>query len=134
VPDALPKPLGNPIHVPSNNDIRYGQYPVQRPQPTQPAYNNTTWEAFNVNLPDEGYLYDPRKTAAEAEKDLRNLMEGNFNNDNEKTDVDTSLATVKGFRDGFELLPHQVLGRVWMKEREEGKKFGGILADDMGLV
>jgi hypothetical protein len=82
-------------------------------------------------LVNEAGLFDPRKTAAEAEKDLRNLMEGNFD-DNNTSEIDESLAVVRGFRDGVELLPHQVLGRVWMKEREDGKKFGGILADDMG--
>jgi SNF2 family DNA or RNA helicase len=29
------------------------------------------------------------------------------------------------------LLPHQVQGIQWMMSREEGKKKGGILADDM---
>jgi hypothetical protein len=43
-----------------------------------------------------------------------------------------SQALVEGFRDGIVLMPHQVLGRAWMKERETGKKTGGILADDMG--
>ncbi|KAI0299413.1 SNF2 family N-terminal domain-containing protein [Multifurca ochricompacta] len=44
-----------------------------------------------------------------------------------------SKATVEGFREGIRLLPHQVVGRSWMAERESGKKCGGILADDMGL-
>ena len=41
-------------------------------------------------------------------------------------------SVVKGFQEGVVLLPHQVLGRVWMREQESGKKRGGILADDMG--
>ncbi|KIM55515.1 hypothetical protein SCLCIDRAFT_1221074 [Scleroderma citrinum Foug A] len=42
-------------------------------------------------------------------------------------------SVVKGFQEGVVLLPHQVLGSVWMREQESGKKRGGILADDMGL-
>jgi SNF2 family DNA or RNA helicase len=58
-------------------------------------------------------------------------MEGNFNDDKE-TEIDMKLAKVNGFRDDILLLPHQVLGRAWMADREDGKKLGGILADDMG--
>ena len=47
-------------------------------------------------------------------------------------DIDMKLAVVDGFREDVRLLPHQVVGRIWMKERESGKKLGGILADDMG--
>ena len=43
-------------------------------------------------------------------------------------------AIVPGFREGIRLLPHQIVGRAWMKDRETGKKAGGILADDMGCV
>lgn len=31
------------------------------------------------------------------------------------------------------LLKHQSEGVAWLKSREQGKKRGGILADDMGL-
>ncbi|KAH0538010.1 hypothetical protein FGG08_005371 [Glutinoglossum americanum] len=39
--------------------------------------------------------------------------------------------TVEGLN--VKLLPHQVHGVKWMKEKEKGKPKGGILADDMGL-
>jgi hypothetical protein len=111
-------PIGNPIHIPSNSA-------------PDPPKGNPTWETFT--LQDEGHLYDPQTSAAEAEKALRQLVEDSHN-DNEDDQVDMSLAIVEGFQDGITLLPHQVLGRVWMKERETGKKAGGILADDMGWV
>ena len=41
---------------------------------------------------------------------------------------------VPGFWEGIKLLPHQIVGMAWMKDRETGKKAGGILADDMGCV
>ncbi|KAJ6455500.1 SNF2 family N-terminal domain-containing protein [Mycena vitilis] len=44
-------------------------------------------------------------------------------------------ALVPGFRTNIRLLPHQVIGRAWMRTREDlaEKRAGGILADDMGL-
>lgn len=60
-------------------------------------------------------------------------MEESYNDDGEGQ-IDMSQAIVEGFRENVILLPHQVLGRLWMGERETGKKMGGILADDMGWV
>jgi len=81
--------------------------------------------------------FEPQKTAAEAEKDLQDLLQQSFDGkeDVESThqEIDMSQAVVEGFREGIRLLSHQVTGRTWMTERESGKKTGGILADDMGL-
>jgi SNF2 family DNA or RNA helicase len=107
-----------PIHIPSNRDIL--------PGPSQP---NPTWEYFDA--PNEANLYDPRMSAAETEKALRALVEDSITHDDE-VEINMDEAIVEGFKDGITLLPHQVLGRAWMRERESGKKTGGILADDMG--
>ncbi|KAF8452372.1 SNF2 family N-terminal domain-containing protein [Boletus edulis BED1] len=110
---AVPAPIELPTktRVPSNADI-------------------PTWETFDA--PDEHGLYDPRMSAVEAEKTLRALVEDTVN-DTEDAEIDMTEAIVPGFVDGIVLLPHQVIGRNWMRERETGKKTGGILADDMGL-
>ncbi|KAJ3820759.1 SNF2 family N-terminal domain-containing protein [Lentinula raphanica] len=44
-------------------------------------------------------------------------------------------AIVEGFKKDCTLLDHQVIGKKWMKHREDSnlKRTGGILADDMGL-
>ncbi|KAI0037045.1 SNF2 family N-terminal domain-containing protein, partial [Vararia minispora EC-137] len=92
------------------------------------------WEAFD--RPGEEHLNDPLKTAAEAEKDLKEFFQQAFDgrDDGEESEpIDMSEAIIEGFRDGIKLLPHQIIGRKWMAEREKGKKRGGILADDMGL-
>lgn len=62
-------------------------------------------------------------------------MSGGMNVDVE-TEIDMEDAVVKGFKDGIKLLPHQILGRAWMRDREDvtKKRTGGILADDMGYV
>ena len=112
---ALPMPppqrtqVPAPIHVPSNRDILPGHFDA----------------AHQTNL------YDPRMSTAETEKALRALVEDSVNHDDD-VEIDMDEAIVEGFRDGITLLPHQVLGRAWMRERESDKKTGGILADDMG--
>lgn len=57
-------------------------------------------------------------------------------NQDVETQVNMEEAVVKGFKEGIALLPHQVLGRAWMRDREDTtkKRTGGILADDMGLI
>ena len=115
-----------PIHVPSNRDI-----PHPAPKAPEP---DTPWESFDVGNVD--VVYDPKKSTHDAEKDLKDLFQQSFDGHEEEKDgvaLDMSEAIVEGFRDGITLLPHQVIGRRWMRERETGKKLGGILADDMGL-
>ncbi|OAX34772.1 hypothetical protein K503DRAFT_774190 [Rhizopogon vinicolor AM-OR11-026] len=122
---ALPKPplertiVPAPIHIPSNRDILPG-----------PSNPNPTWGYFDALQ--EANLYDPRMSATETEKALRALVEDSVNHDDD-VEINMDEAIVEGFQEGITLLPHQILGRAWMRERESGKKTGGILADDMGL-
>ena len=98
------------------------------PQSRVPSYSNVpirgTFDQPNDRVPHGPYM-------SEAEKALRALVEDSVNS-NENTAIDMSEAIVPGFTDGITLFPHQVIGRNWMRERETGKKNGGILADDMG--
>jgi SNF2 family DNA or RNA helicase len=64
---------------------------------------------------------------------LQQSFDGKEDGQSSHDEIDMSQAVVEGFREGIRLLPHQVVGRAWMTERESGKKSGGILADDMGL-
>ncbi|KIJ59865.1 hypothetical protein HYDPIDRAFT_117943 [Hydnomerulius pinastri MD-312] len=122
---AMPTVLPQRTAVPAPIEL-----PVNK-RPPAPAVV-PTWETFEE--PDERDLYDPRMSAAEAEKALRALVEDTMNSkDDVETEIDMNEAIVDGFADGIILLPHQVLGRDWMRDRETGKKTGGILADDMGL-
>ncbi|THH01396.1 hypothetical protein EW145_g6925 [Phellinidium pouzarii] len=116
--------------------IPFTRPPITIPTPANPhhsqrpkANDGPLWETFDEQAADN--LYDPKKSAAEAERDLQELFSASMNNTN--GEVDMRLSIVNGFQDGIKLLPHQVLGRVWMADRETGKKSGGILADDMGL-
>ncbi|KAJ6490632.1 SNF2 family DNA-dependent ATPase [Mycena vitilis] len=71
---------------------------------------------------------------AQAEAALRDLMASDSNADTE-IEINPEDAIVPGFREGIVLMPHQILGRTWMRDREDvaKKRAGGILADDMGL-
>jgi len=72
-------------------------------------------------------------TPGETEEALKDLISGNIN-DVEVTEIDPEDKIVDGFKSGIQLLDHQVVGRKWMAGREcpAEKKYGGILADDMG--
>ncbi|KAI0408445.1 SNF2 family N-terminal domain-containing protein [Xylaria palmicola] len=79
---------------------------------------------------------DPKKAAA----DIKALLEGSLEDDEDKPDkgdVIKDKYRIEGLQ--VRLLPHQVEGVEWMKNRELGpvKKGkvpkGGLLADDMGL-
>lgn len=110
-----------PIAVPTNHDIPRGL--------GRPGSNED--EVFDMRIADNEY--EVPMTAADTEKAIRDLVSGAFG----ETEVEVSLdddadAVVPGLDPQFRLLPHQVVSRKWMADRESGKKNGGILADDMG--
>ncbi|GAP92478.2 putative SNF2 family domain-containing protein [Rosellinia necatrix] len=79
---------------------------------------------------------DPKKAAA----DIKALLEGSLEDDEEKAakeEATEDKSRIEGLR--VRLLPHQIDGVEWMKNRELGPvkrgkvPKGGLLADDMGL-
>ncbi|KAF8470373.1 SNF2 family N-terminal domain-containing protein [Gautieria morchelliformis] len=87
-------------------------------------------ETFDVPV-DSPYDYEVKKTTAEADKELKELFEGVL--EDGPAEIDMSEAIVDGFADGITLKPHQIKGRLWMRDRETDRKAGGMLCDDMGL-
>ncbi|KAG6919121.1 hypothetical protein DXG01_008928 [Tephrocybe rancida] len=114
-----------PIPVPSNKDL------LQQRHLPSPVYRSAEDIIPIPDHPDDNVYLSP----ADSEKALRELMSGGMDQELEN-EVDMEDATVKGFRENIRLLPHQIIGRAWMKEREDPskKRMGGILADDMGLT
>ncbi|CED84401.1 snf2 family dna-dependent atpase [Phaffia rhodozyma] len=76
---------------------------------------------------DDWDVVDP----SQADKHMRELLEQALGDVQGEFDEKDSI--VEGFREGIQLMPHQVQGCQWMKSRESGRKSFGILADDMGL-
>lgn len=122
-----------PVHIPSNRDIFPGGF---APRPIPPSAQARASNDEEVKIPDfrdDNVFMSP----ADAEKALRDLMGGGMNQElDAEIEIDMSDAIVSDFKEGIELLPHQILGRKWMKDREDPtrKRTGGILADDMGYV
>lgn len=74
---------------------------------------------------------DTELSSSERDQQLQDML-SSMVNPPEVGDIDFEKAkNVSGLQ--CELLPHQVAGLLWMKEREGGRFKGGILADDMGL-
>ncbi|KAF7291121.1 DNA repair protein RAD5 [Mycena indigotica] len=96
--------------------------PLIKPEPP-PSWLDASEE---IPLPDQA----PSRTKEEAKNDLRKLLDsGAFN-----CSFTGDQSTLPGFKDGVRLKPHQVKGRLWMRQRENPpEKFGGLLCDDMGV-
>lgn len=145
----VPASRATPIIVPSNPnrirpaDARPSHFMPGSSRPTSttpvaiPTNRDTlrpvvdkTYENFDMHAAENTFEYAVSKE--DAEKALQDLMSDVGNNINQE--IDMSEAVVPGFKLGIKLLPHQVVGRKWMAERESGKRSGGILADDMGYT
>ncbi|KIL66062.1 hypothetical protein M378DRAFT_75691 [Amanita muscaria Koide BX008] len=105
------KSMPTAIHVPSNYDL---------PAPIRPAVPSYDVAEPVVNM-----------AAGDADKAVKDLITGSI------VDIEAEInpedMIVPSFAESIKLLPHQALGRIWMRDRETDKKTGGILADDMGL-
>jgi len=125
-----PDALGKPVPIPTNRPLMPG---VFQPRPVgSPAIEVLDGEEIKMpDLQDDyGYMHPQ-----DAEKALRDLMGGGMNQKlDEEVDINLDEAIVDGFKEGFTLMPHQIIGRTWMRDREDltRKRTGGILADDMG--
>ncbi|KAK4229476.1 transcription termination factor 2 [Podospora fimiseda] len=112
----------------------------------QPAYQYTKPAGQGGSYGDTTFYTDPKK----ADADLKALLEGGMEEDDDDEEdtrgkpkeIDRLTVQEDGTLDGIKvkLLPHQVQGVKWMKNRELGPvkgngrvPKGGILADDMGL-
>ncbi|SPO40446.1 related to ULS1  len=80
-----------------------------------------------LDEPEPSAFGGPTISSEDRDKQLQDMVAHMVN----VIDVDISKAKVDGMK--CMLLPHQIQGVQWMKEREMGKYKGGILADSMGL-
>ncbi|KAK7460971.1 hypothetical protein VKT23_008899 [Stygiomarasmius scandens] len=134
------KPMAQPSYIQPPRTMPIAM-PIHRPLATDRALPSLAATPLPEDERDGEVVQMPTFTGGidylsptDTDKALRDLMSGNMNEDVD-VDVAPEDAHVNGFKEGFTLLPHQIIGRKWMKERENPaeKKMGGILADDMGL-
>lgn len=134
IPPSKSNSYGVPIPIPANRNVSPGSLVPPLPIATLTVEDDHDGEEIDVP---EFKDVDPFMSAGEADKALQDMMGGSMNGElGTDVEIDMSQAIVEGFKPGIKLLPHQVLGRTWMKEREDvtKKRSGGILADDMGYL
>ncbi|TKY87052.1 hypothetical protein EX895_003729 [Sporisorium graminicola] len=134
-------PKSTPPSQPLKNNNPFYHPPLaQRSSPSKSRYN-TSQSLFMsadyepIAAPDrttfaENAAGGPSIDAATRDKQIQDLL-SNMVNVTEVSDDAKTSAHIPGLK--CMLLPHQVQGVTWMREREKGKAKGGILADDMGL-
>lgn len=111
--------LGLPISVPKiGSSTSSSALHAFKPPPPPVASTNDQERRHDLDLLG---LNGP----ADGERALRELVESTMDMEN----VDLSESMPENMN--CTLLPHQVLGVHWLKDREKGKKRGGILADDV---
>lgn len=70
---------------------------------------------------------DYERHHGDPEAQMRELLAGAVGEGEDEGEDDDEH--VEGFAANMRLMPHQVRGVRWMREREKGRKYGGILAD-----
>ncbi|KAJ7074976.1 SNF2 family N-terminal domain-containing protein [Mycena belliarum] len=106
---------------------------ADEPQTSAHCSGFQTADTTDEEIPLPELTHERSLTSSEANAALRDLFNHSTNNEGAYVDEDDAL--VPGFRKGVRLMPHQIQGRAWMRDREDltKKRAGGILADDMGL-
>lgn len=96
-----------------------------QPKPIKPIISDDR-EAFDLDTVKLS-ADDWTKHQGDAEAHMRELLSAAVGEVDE--DIQDGEDIVEGFADGVRLMPHQIRGVKWMRGRESGRKFGGILAD-----
>lgn len=136
-------PKNTPPPPPLRNNNPFYHSPLAHSSPSKSrsraAQNLYMSDDYEPNVPGPAPVHTrfgddanvgPSVDAATRDKQIRDLL-SNMVNVTEVSDDACTDASISGLK--CVLLPHQVQGVTWMREREKGAAKGGILADDMGL-
>ena len=98
---------------------------------SRPGGEDTPVERFDLDaIPITAGDYDRHE--GDADKHMRELLMGAIGDAEDGMGDDAVKEgedTIEGLAKGVRLMPHQVRGVRWMRGRESGRKYGGILAD-----
>ena len=98
---------------------------------SRPGEEDTLVEKFDLDaIPLTADDYDRHE--GDADKHMRELLAGAIGDAEDGMGDDAVKEgedIVEGLAKGVRLMPHQVRGVRWMRGRESGRKYGGILAD-----
>ncbi|BEJ17181.1 hypothetical protein CspHIS471_0605820 [Cutaneotrichosporon sp. HIS471] len=103
-----------------------------KPLPPTPSSDDEGEDREDFDLNNVQLTAEDYERHHDADEEMRELLAGAVG-DGEDDPGKEGDDIVEGFAKDIKLMPHQVRGVRWMRERESGRKRGGILADDMGL-
>ncbi|CAK9784152.1 unnamed protein product [Cutaneotrichosporon oleaginosum] len=108
------------------------EQPQIKPLPPTPDEDDDGEEREDFDINNAQLTAEDYQRHHDAEEQMRELLAGAVG-DGEEAHGEEGDDIIEGFATNIKLMPHQVRGVRWMRERESGRKRGGILADDMGL-
>jgi hypothetical protein len=118
-----------PIGSWSTSQTSFQPKPKKKAVEDEPAEDEDVVEReeFNINVRETAEDYEQHHGDAEAH--MRELLSGAVGSGEQDEAFEEGDDVIEGFAKGMRLMPHQVRGTKWMKQRETGRKYGGILAD-----
>jgi hypothetical protein len=90
---------------------------------SKPADDRETFDLDAAKISSDDWI----KHQGDADAHMRELLSAAVGEADEE--IQDGEDVVEGFSDAIRLMPHQIRGVKWMRGRESGRKFGGILAD-----
>lgn len=119
---AFTSPLANAFVRPTQVE-GWPHWVQPKPAKAKPVDEGENFDLDAVKMSADDWT----KHEGDAEAHMRELLSAAVGEVDE--DIKDGEDAVEGFADAVRLMPHQIRGVKWMRGRESGRKFGGILAD-----
>jgi hypothetical protein len=120
---AFPTPVSTTFQHPTYDASWPKWVQPAPPKPIKPAEDREAFDLDAIKISAEDWT----KHQGDSEAHMRELLSAAVGEADEE--IKEGEDVVEGFADAVRLMPHQIRGVKWMRGRESGRKFGGILAD-----